>query len=203
VGRVTQSAWGAGEAIPPRWEAASQAAIQVIRHRSGQGQLATEEDVLEELVALHLLEGPPAGVQAALAEILAAAKTASDDLRETQEQTGGRRYYSAQFMTEMYARLLVRRAGDPLQLIAEIVRENSSLYPRPFPIGGFERMPFGMGRQEIRQCLDRMAGLDAYQDIAQTTTSAGNTFLYSKTYLDQDYAASLAEWIDVGQYDNP
>jgi hypothetical protein len=74
---------------------------------------------------------------------------------------------------------------------------------RPFPIGGFERMPFGMGREEIRQCLDRMAGLGAYQDIAQTTTSAGNTFLYSRTFLDPEYAAALAEWIDVGQYDNP
>jgi hypothetical protein len=142
-------------------------------------------------------------VREALAEILAAAKTASDDLRETQDQNGERRYYSAQFMTEMYAGLLVRREGDPLHLIAEIVRENSSLYPRPFPIGGFERMPFGMGREEIRQCLDRMAGLDAYQDIAQTTTSAGNTFLYSRTFLDPEYAAALAEWIDVGQYDNP
>jgi hypothetical protein len=48
-----------------------------------------------------------------------------------------------------------------------------------------------------------MAGLDAYQDIAQTTTSAGNTFLYSRTFLDPAYAAALAEWIDVGQYDNP
>jgi hypothetical protein len=191
------------EVNPPKWEAQSQTAIQVIRHSSGQGQLATEEDVLEELVALHLLEGPPAGVREALAEILAAAKTASDDLRETQDQNGERRYYSAQFMTEMYAGLLVRREGDPLHLIAEIVRENSSLYPRPFPIGGFERMPFGMGREEIRQCLDRMAGLDAYQDIAQTTTSAGNTFLYSRTFLDPEYAAALAEWIDVGQYDNP
>ena len=187
----------------PKWEAQSQTATQVIRHRSGQGQLATEEDILEEVVALGFVEGGPAEVQAALAEILAAAKTASDDLREIQDQTGERRYYSAQFMTGMYARLLVRREGDPLQLIAEIVRENSSLYPRPFPVGGFERSPFGMSREAIQQCLDRMAGLEAYQDIARTTTSAGNSFLYSRTYLDPDYAASLAEWIDVGQYDNP
>ena len=142
-------------------------------------------------------------MRAALAEILAAAKTATNDLRQIQHPTGERRYYSTQFMTEMYASLLVRREGDPLQLIAEIVRENSSLYPRPFPVGGFERTPFGMSREEIRQYLDRMAGLDAYQDIARTTTSAGNSFLYSKTHLDPDYAATLAEWIDVGQYDNP
>lgn len=188
---------------PPRWEAAATAGAQIIRHRSGQGQLATDEDILEELAALKLFEAAPDEGPTTLAEILAAAKTASDDLREIQDQGGARRHYSVQFMTEMYARLLVRKEGDPLQLIAEIVRENSSLYPRPFPAGGFERSPFGMRRDEIRQCLDRMAGLEAYQDIARTTTSAGNHFLYSTTHLDPDYAATLAEWIDVGQYDNP
>ena len=64
-------------------------------------------------------------------------------------------------------------------------------------------MPFGMRREEIPLCRDRMAGLDAYQDIARTTTSAGNSFLYSKTYLDPDYAATLAQRVAVGQYDNP
>lgn len=48
-----------------------------------------------------------------------------------------------------------------------------------------------------------MAGFDAYHDIAQTMTYAGNSFLYSTMHLDPDYAATLAEWIDVGQYDNP
>ncbi|HSB69596.1 MAG TPA: hypothetical protein VLT62_09710 [Candidatus Methylomirabilis sp.] len=188
---------------PSRWEAEATAAAEIIRHRSGQGQLATEEDILEELAALKLFEAAPGEGPTALAEILAAAKAASQDLREIQDQGGVPRHYSAQFMTEMYARLLVRKEGDPLQLIAEIVRENSSLYPRPFPLGGFERTPFGMSREEIRHCLDRMAGLEAYQDIARTTTSASNTFLYSTTHLDPDYAATLAEWIDVGQYDNP
>ncbi len=194
---------GGREMDPPKCEAASQAVMQVIRHRSGQGQLATEEDIFEELVALNLLEGLPPEGRSALAEILAVAKSVSDDFREIEHLTGERRYYSAQFMTEMYARLLVRREGDPLQLIAEIVRENSSLYPRPFPVGGFERSPFGMSREEVRQYLEQMAGFDAYHDIAQTMTSAGNRFLYSTMHLDPDYAATLAEWIDVGQYDNP
>ena len=193
-----------GQAVDSsKWEPVSQGMMQVVRHRSGQGQLATEEDFLEELVALNLLEGSPPEMRATLAEVLAAAKSTGGDLREIQDQRGERRYYSTQFMTDMYAGLLVRREGDPLQLIAEIVRENSSLYPRPFPVGGFERPPFGMSREEIGQCLAQMAGLDAYQDIAQTTTSAGNSFLYSKAHLDPDYAATLAEWIDVGQHDNP
>jgi hypothetical protein len=106
-------------------------------------------------------------------------------------------------MTETYARLLLQREGDPLQLIAEIVRENSALYPRPFPLGAFERTPFTMTREEIQRCLDQMSCHQAYQDIARTITSAGNVFLYSTLHLDPDYAATLAEWTDVGQHDNP
>ena len=31
----------------------------------------------------------------------------------------------------------------------------------------------------------------------------GHVFLYSSRYLDRDYALMLAEWIDVGQFENP
>ncbi len=185
-----------------KWEAAAQAAMTVIRHRSGQGQLATEDEILEELVALGLLGAEPGESAAVLTEILSEAAEARQDLRSIRSGESAR-YYSSQFMTEMYAGLLVRKEGDPLQLIAAIVRENSSVYPRPYPLGGFERSPFSMTREEIVSCLDRMAAEEAYRDIARTTTSAGNCFLYSTSHLDHDYAATLAEWIDVGQYDNP
>ncbi len=186
-----------------RWEAAAQAAMTVIRNRSGQGQLATEEEILDELVALGLLSAEHGGPAAALAEVLSVAGEVHQDLKSIRSGEGSPRYYSSQFMTEMYAGLLVRKEGDPIQLIAAIVRENSSVYPRPFPLGGFERPPFAMARDEIVSCLDRMAEQEAYRDIARTTTSAGNCFLYSTSHLDRDYAAKLAEWIDVGQYDNP
>jgi hypothetical protein len=186
-----------------RWEAASHAAIQVIRNRSGQGQLAAEEEILDELLALGLLEGDTANLSAPLAEILSTASHTHDDLRTIPNQEGNKRYYSLQFMTETYAQLLLRREGDPLQLIAEIVRENSALYPRPFPLGAFEGSPFAMTREEIQQCLDHMSCHKAYQDIARTITSAGSVFLYSTLHLDPGYAATLAEWTDVGQHDNP
>jgi hypothetical protein len=187
----------------PLWEAASQAAIQVIRNRSGQGQLAIDEEILEELVLLDLLGDEPGDASVTLAEILSAASQGNDDLTTIPNQEGKNCYYSTQFMTNTYAQLLVRREGDPLQLVAEIVRENSALYPRPFPLGAFERSPFSMTWEEIQQCLEQMTCLHVYQDIAQTTTSAGNVFLYSTLHLDTDYAATLAEWIDVGQHDNP
>ena len=42
-----------------------------------------------------------------------------------------------------------------------------------------------------------------YQDIAQTVTSVGTQFLYSTDYLDPDHTFTLAEWLDVGQLNNP
>jgi hypothetical protein len=178
-------------------------AAQVIRKMSGEGLFAGEEDVREEIAALGLLpitqeEGP-----AALVEILALALERNPDLTVVGDRAGGRRYYSSQFMTGAYAGLLLRCSGDPLPFIAATVRENSALYPRPLPLGAFERRPFAMPREQLLRCLEQMAAREGYRDIARTRTSAGNEFLYSTTHLDPDYAAVLAEWIDVGQYDNP
>jgi hypothetical protein len=42
-----------------------------------------------------------------------------------------------------------------------------------------------------------------YRDISQVSTSTGHVFLYCSKHLDRDYALMLAEWIDVGQFENP
>jgi hypothetical protein len=88
-------------------------------------------------------------------------------------------------------------------LIAEIVRENSALYPRPIPMDTFKNSPFELTQEEILACLQKISGQEDYQDIARTTTSAGTVFLYSSRHLDQGYASMLAEWLDVGQFNNP
>ncbi len=184
------------------WEAAANVVVQVVRKLSGEGRFASGGDVLEDLQGLGLLPVEPEAVPAALDEVLTAALAKYPDLVLV-EGPGKRRFYSSQFMTKAYVGLLLRKEGEPLHLIAETVRENSALYPRPIPLGAFEQPPFSLTRAEILVCLERMATQDAYQDIARTRTSAGNDYLYSATHLDPDYASSLAQWIDVGQYDNP
>jgi len=44
---------------------------------------------------------------------------------------------------------------------------------------------------------------EEYRDIMQTTTSVSGVFLYSTLHLDSEYASMLAEWLDVGQFENP
>ena len=51
--------------------------------------------------------------------------------------------------------------------------------------------------------LEAMAAAEGYGDIARTATSASGVYLYSTRHLEPDHAAMLAEWLDVGQFDNP
>jgi hypothetical protein len=48
-----------------------------------------------------------------------------------------------------------------------------------------------------------MRAEERYLDIASTTTSSPRVFLYSTMHLEPDHAAMLAEWLDVGQFENP
>ena len=170
----------------------------LIRQRSHAGMLTTTVDLR---VAPD--DSAPADQPPGVAGILATAQMEHADVQALPGADGTLQYYSTDFMTEAYARLLVARAGDSLALMAGIVREYSELYPRPFPLGGFERPPFSLSRDAILQCLSEMGALPDYADIAPTTTSTGHVYLYSSRCLEADYAAALAEWIDVGQPNSP
>jgi hypothetical protein len=88
-------------------------------------------------------------------------------------------------------------------LLKKTMEENAILYPRPIPVDIFKNSPFELTQEEIQSCLQKMSDQEEYQDIAQTTTSAGTVFLYSNIHLDPGYASMLAEWLDVGQFNNP
>jgi hypothetical protein len=124
-------------------------------------------------------------------------------MQELTAQDGSRHYYSSQFMTQSYAMILLQKQGDPLRLIAEIVRQNSEVYPRPVPLDLFTQPPFDLTHQEVLNDLERMAAEEEYRDIVPTTTSASRVFLYSTLHLEPEHASMLAEWIDVGQSNNP
>jgi len=134
---------------------------------------------------------------------LARARERYHDLHELAADDGTRSYFSSQNMTQAYAVMLLRRQGDPARLIAEVVRENSAAYPRPVPLDIFTHSPFDLTREQVLDCLKRMATEQEYRDIASTTTSASTFYLYSTLHLESDHASMLAEWLDVGQLENP
>lgn len=182
----------------------ARAVAETLRRRSAEGILSTKEEILADLASKGVTlptggDDPAAGPEALFAEAL----QTGAEIRTTVGADGVPRYSHREAMTETYARLLVRKGEGPLQLIAETVRENSRLYPRPVSLGLFTDSPFDMTPDEVLCCIQEMAGLEAYGDIAQTTTSMGTVFLFSKRHLEPGYAAYLAEWLDVGQANNP
>ena len=179
------------------------AIAKIIRERSEIGKLIQFEEILTELTRQGLLKSEVADERLHFEAILREAVGKNGDLKEISSRDGGPFYYSSQSLSEAYARILIQKEENPLLLMAEIVRENSAIYPRPVPFDLFKESPFDLTQEEILECLKNMGKQVEYQDISQTTTSIGTIFLYSKRHLDLGYASMLAEWLDVGQANNP
>ena len=177
--------------------------IKIIRDRSETGQMLGAEEILIELKRQGIPETEDLDQKTCLETLLKQVLKENLDLREICDRNGIAYYHSVESLSETYARILVWKSENPLWMIAEVVRKNSQLYPRPVSLDSFQKPPFGLTREEIVECLDTMAFGKEYQDIAQTITSAGTQFLYSRDYLDPDHALTLAEWLDVGQVNNP
>ena len=183
-------------------EAAGQAITTMIRQSSEAGQLISEFEILRRVADQHLVISR-APDPAEDANILKKIVEKSEDLHELAVQDGSWCYYSSNFMTGVYAMILLQKQGDPLRLIAESVRQSSELYPRPIPLDIFTQPPFDFTLHEVLSYLEQMGTEKEYRDILQTTTSASRVFLYSALYLEPEHASMLAEWLDVGQFDNP
>ena len=184
-------------------EDAARAIAAMIRRSSEAGQLIAKSEILRRVANHHPLTSYPVDPTEGVGNILKKVVEGSEDLHALAAQDGSRRYYSSQFMTRAYASILLQKQGDPIRLIAEIVRQNSEVYPRPVPLDIFTQPPFDLTRQEVLDYLERMAAEEGYRDIVPTTTSASRVFLYSTLHLEPEYASMLAEWLDVGQLNNP
>jgi len=174
-----------------------------IRRKSQAGQLASENEIFQELLNRDILKGDREESQRLFKEALEETLNRYEDLEKLPDRGEGPRFYSSQFMTQSYTRILLQKETDLLLLIAEVVRENSAVYPRPVSLDLFGDSPFNLSQDQLQGYLQQMAKEEGYRDIKQTTTSAGNVFLYSSLHLEPDYASMLAEWFDVGQFNNP
>ncbi|MCE5282285.1 MAG: hypothetical protein LLG93_09320 [Deltaproteobacteria bacterium] len=182
-----------------REDAAAKKAAAAIRERSAASQLISESEIL------NLLNAEPFTPLEAGQDIHGFLTQLVDDHKDLHglPGTGFSWYYSSDHMTEAYATLLLHRQDGPLRLIAETVRQNAGTYRRPVPLDLFTRPPFNLTHDQALESLAMMTETEGYGDIARTTTSASGIYLYCKTHLEADHAAMLAEWLDVGQFENP
>jgi len=177
--------------------------LKIIRDGSEMGQLLRAEEILTQLKRQGILESEDIEQKTRLETLLKEVLRENQDLREISGQNGIPYYHSVQSLSETYAGILVWKSENPLELIAEVVRRNSQLYPMPVSVDSLREPPFALTREEIAECLTIMGEQREYQDIAQTITSIGTAFLFSRQHLDPDHAFTLAEWLDVGQVNNP
>jgi hypothetical protein len=174
---------------------------KIIRERSESGRLVQLEELLTELAGQGLLNSGVAADKSNFEGVLRQIVVENEDIKEISGKNRIPHYYSSLSLSETYAGILVRKEEN--SLIAEIVRENSVIYPRPVPLKIFRDPPFDLTEEDISECLEKMGKQGEYQDIARTTTSIGTVFLYSNRHLDPVYASTLAERFDVGEVNNP
>jgi hypothetical protein len=174
-----------------------------IRSRSREGRLVSQEEIFQELTVLEGSTEEVKGAQLFFQSVLAEVAEKEGDIHPLCSSQGDTFFFSTRFMDEAYARLLSQKDGDPLDRIAELVRRNSALYPRPTPLEIFEHSPFDMTGEEVQICLTQMMGRTEYGDIKKIKISGGDEFLFSTRHLEPDYALALAEWITEGLAENP
>jgi hypothetical protein len=183
-----------------------EAAVEAVREASGQGRLATIEDLLAALEADGAFLSPvglspvglaPADMEAKgpcedLPVLLAAALADAPEVACFQGLSGVMLYHTPELLSHTYARILDRK-GSPLLLMAGEIRANSRDYPRPLPVELFQAPPFDLTPEEIGQALQGMAGDPKFHDISSTTTPGGAVFLFSTRHLEPGYALFLAQ----------
>ena len=183
-------------------EATLEMITELIQENSGAGRILAQDEILDHLIDRQLFAPNKELHSGAVGEILRELVKEHEDVEEIAEGEM-QCYYSSQFMTRAYARIMLHKRMGRLQLIAEVVRESSEINQRPVPLESFTRHPFGLNSREILDSLETMATAKEYGDIVQIATSASNFYLYSTRHLEPDHATMLAEWIDIGQFDNP
>lgn len=113
-------------------------------------------------------------------------------------------YFSTLSMSESYAQYLFRvEEKNPLRMVAETVREDSRIYPRPTPLRSFQEPPFNLSEEELRSMLDRFGPGTGTEDIRSGAASNGVLYLYSSLYLEPGHAEGLIEWNEVERWNNP
>lgn len=167
----------------------------LVKEASAAGRLVSAE----EAAALLLPEAGPEEARSALFELLPEA----DGLQLIGKGEGAH-LYAGSVMTEAYARIAhLALARDKTVMVAAAVRDQSRRCHRPVAACLFLGPPFSVESETLSQILENLVKDLRFQDIGRVKASDGELYLYSRSYLPPELAASLAEWYSVGQFASP
>lgn len=111
--------------------------------------------------------------------------------------------YSKEYLSDGYRDLLFNLEERKIEdVVAEIVRNESKIYPRPTSIEIFKLSPFNMVDLDMNIVIENVLK-SGDTDIKIIKASNGAKYLYSEKYMTLGHARGLCEWIEVGQFQNP
>ena len=112
--------------------------------------------------------------------------------------------YSAALLSHSFAKALYHTAEDnDVATFVDVVRTESSTYPRPLGIDSLMNPPYLWSPAHTREVFAKVQEAGSFKDIHETHASNGRTYYYSDIYLSEAQARSLAEWYGVEQQRNP
>ncbi len=167
-----------------------------IRDKSSEGELTNAEDLLEEPISLEVDE-----VLTMIEEL-----NKRDDFLDIVVHKGKEKVYlySINFITKNYANMMiVVEEKDFFKMIADTVRQESKIYPRPTNVKLFSKAPFKLSKDDFLEIYNQLKKKEEYKDIQEVKASNNAIYLYSEDFMKRAHAASIAEWIEVEAEQNP
>lgn len=126
------------------------------------------------------------------------------DIRRLMGPTGLVYLYCEKHMTHGYANLLARiETHDPYATIAETVREESRIYPRPTKVELFYAPVFQIPVGQIKAVVENLMKQEEYQDIKRIIAPTAAIYLYSTRFMDPKQAERWVQWEEVERINNP
>jgi hypothetical protein len=128
-----------------------------------------------------------------------------EDIKTVTAATGEMFFYSTRHMSDYYALVLARVAGHDLcATIAETVRDESRIYPRPTCVQLFLEKIFGINEQDLKEVVCKTLQRPEFADIKMMVHPAtGAVYLYSDKYLDGERAFMRMDYEEVVRPANP
>lgn len=120
------------------------------------------------------------------------------DVKTVSACSGALYLYCDRHITDKYAVLLARTAvNDTCTAIAQTVREESRIYPRPINITAFTSQIFGIPPASLQPCIVRVLNLPEFSDIRKLVhPDTQAVYLYSNQYINEDQAFSVMKWLE-------
>lgn len=168
--------------------------IEFIRESSKMGRLIGKSD----------LEKEPLNIEASQIEKVIKKLKESESAKDIDIIIGKIEvyFYSKDYISNTYRDMLFNLKEKNIEeVIVEIVRNESKIYPRPTSLDIFRLAPFK--RDDIDNLLEEILKNKKYMDIKIVQASNGAKYLYSDIHMTLGHAKGLCEWVEVGQFENP